>query len=359
MTFYDSQYFFKDKNLVSVLENSLLEKEFSLTFSSQYKIYYLLRPIIPIFVRQFLQKRKDYGEIPKDWFMENKLFPKLTELTQGQDFEIPYFWKDKANFCFVTTHDVEEQAGFDRIAKIADLEEALGFRSSWTLIANKYKIDKGLVKDLQNRGFEIGVHGYNHDGKLYFSKGTFDKRAKLINKKLVELSAKGFRSPQFHRNLDWISGLEITHDLSTFDVDPFQPLPGGTFSIFPFIYKNYVELPYTLPQDHTLFVTLENVSAEIWKKKTEWLIKNHALVLLNTHPDYLETDKKLNTYLDFLKYLKDETEGMWKTLPEKVASWWKFRDEFSRGLERNDSEFSESSISKIKFKFKNDGLEII
>ncbi|MCC7429704.1 hypothetical protein IT568_02555 [bacterium] len=351
MTFKDTQFFLKEERLVLLLERFLLEKNNKLTFSTQYKLYYLLRPFIPIFVRQFLQKTKDYGEISENWFMENKLFPELAKLTQGKEFEIPYFWKDKKNFAFVSTHDVEEQEGFDKIAKIADLEEKLGFRSSWTLVAKKYEIDKGLVSDLQKRGFEIGIHGYNHDGKLYFSKSTFDKRAKLINEKLTELGAVGFRSPQMHRNLDWISQLKIDYDLSTFDVDPYQPIAGGTHSIFPFCYKNYVEMPYTLPQDHTVFITLNSENTNIWIKKTKWLVKNHALVLLNTHPDYLDTEVRLNAYLDYLKFLKNEMEGMWNEIPKVVASWWKFREGLGTGFEKN-------TVSKAKIRFLADGIEL-
>ena len=74
-------------------------------------------------------------------------------------------------------------------------------------------------------------------------------------------------------NLDWLHELEIEYDLSTFDTDPFEPQPEGQHTIFPFWVprppvaealnsqlstlnnprSGYVELPYTLPQDSTLF----------------------------------------------------------------------------------------------------------
>ena len=103
------------------------------------------------------------------------------------------------------------------VARIADIEEKLGFRSSWNLVPYKYKIDMGLVKDLQSRGFEIGIHGYNHDGRLYSSKNTFEKRASEINEALEKYSAVGFRSPMVHRNLDWLQSLNIEYDSSCFD----------------------------------------------------------------------------------------------------------------------------------------------
>ena len=71
-------------------------------------------------------------------------------------------------------------------------------------------------------------------------------------------------------NLEWISDLEIQYDASTFDTDPFEPQPDGVETIFPFWVSRpsslnsqlstlnhprsgYVELPYTLPQDSTVF----------------------------------------------------------------------------------------------------------
>ena len=76
-----------------------------------------------------------------------------------------------------------------------------------------------------------------------------------------------------HHNLKWIGNLDIQYDASTFDVDPFEPQPDGMTTVFPFIVGNpdigrrYVELPYTLPQDFTLFVIMRQRSNDIWKKR--------------------------------------------------------------------------------------------
>ena len=87
------------------------------------------------------------------------------------------------------------------------------------------------------------------------------------------------------RNLDWIHDLNIEYDLSTFDTDPFEPQPEGTGTIFPFMVKNsvngatYVELPYTLPQDSSLFVIMREKTIDIWKKKLDY---RRAINLLGT-----------------------------------------------------------------------------
>jgi hypothetical protein len=118
-------------------------------------------------------------------------------------------------------------------------------------------------------GFEVGVHGLLHDGKLFSSKQVFDGRAGRINHYLREWGAYGFRAPAMHHNLDWIGDLEIAYDMSTFDTDPFEPQSDGVGTIFPFLVqtprRSYVELPYTLAQDFTLFVLLNFKDIGLWQ----------------------------------------------------------------------------------------------
>ena len=54
--------------------------------------------------------------------------------------------------------------------------------------------------------------------------------------------------------------------------------------------KGYVELPYTLPQDFTLFILMKEKNIEIWKQKLDWIAEYGGMVLLNTHPDYMNFD---------------------------------------------------------------------
>jgi len=49
----------------------------------------------------------------------------------------------------------------------------------------------------------------------------------------------------------------------------------------------YVELPYTLPQDSTLFLLLREKSPEIWLRKLDWVAEHGGMSMVNVHPDYL------------------------------------------------------------------------
>ncbi len=53
-----------------------------------------------------------------------------------------------------------------------------------------------------------------------------------------------------------MQALEVEYDLSFFDTDPYEPIPGGGMSIWLYWIGRFIELPYTLAQDSTLAIVL-------------------------------------------------------------------------------------------------------
>ena len=177
------------------------------------------------------------------------------------------------------------------------------------------------------------LHGLYHDGKKFKSRSIFQKRVPKLNRYLSEWNAVGFRSPAMYCNLDWIHDLNIKYDCSTFDTDPFEPHANGIGTIFPFYINGkqglscYVELPYTLPQDFTLFVILKQGNIDIWKRKLDWVAEKGGMALVLTHPDYMDFGNKpaldeypATHYRDFLEYVQEKFKGQfWHPLPREVA----------------------------------------
>ena len=135
-------------------------------------------------------------------------------------------------------------------------------------------------------------------------------------------------------NLDWLRDLNVLYDASTFDTDPFEPQPDGVNTIFPFWVgrsdgSGYVELPYTLPQDSTLFLLLRESTIGIWTQKLDWLAQRGGLALVNTHPDYMSfngtrrpEEYEAHLYQDFLEYVAQRYgQGSWFALPREVAAY--------------------------------------
>lgn len=294
--------------------------------SPAFRAYYRVRSMVPLAARQFLQRHRTI-EPAADWYLPREFMGALANGVVAAGGGIPSIhpWPDGAEFAFVPTHDVEGSDGMRRIEQIAALEEDLGFRSSWNIVPHLYPVDLGLLRDLRSRGFEIGVHGYNHDGKLFTSRRIFSRRVPAINAALETFEATGFRAPMVHRNLEWQQGIESDYDASCFDIDPFQAMPGGVGSVWPFIVGRFVELPYTMPQDHTLFVTLGERDGRIWEEKLDYVAALGGMAMLITHPDYLDTDSKIAAYRNLLEKART-MNGMWHALPSEVAQWWRMRD---------------------------------
>jgi hypothetical protein len=245
-------------------------------------------------------------------------------------------WPDGKRFAFVLMHDVDTQKGHDNCHRLMELEQNSQVRSSYFFVPRRYTVSPQLRQDLIDKGFEVGVHGFNHDGTLFSSWETFQKQAKEINKYISEWRALGFSSPSMHHNLLWTHELNVNYDVSTFDTDPFEPQPDGVGTIFPFIVKNaanshsYVELPYTLPQDFTLFVIMREKNISLWKKKIDWVAQHGGMALVNSHPDYMHfgggkigpEEYPSEWFLEFIEYVKSKYAGQyWHVLPHQMSDF--------------------------------------
>ena len=296
------------------------------------QFYYLLKPLIPrrlqIELRRMIvaRKRARYAGVwPID---ERAAVP--PEGWAG--------WPDGKKFALILTHDVETAKGHENCRKLMELEEKLGFRSSFGFVPERYDVSPELRKDLQQRGFEVSVHGLFHDGLYYRSRKVFRKRAARINHYLKDWGAAGFRSPSMLHNLDWLHDLKVEYDSSTFDTDPFEPQPDGVGTIFPFWVPQdgkkdgYLELPYTLPQDHSLFVLMQEKDISVWKRKLDWIVSKGGMALMLVHPNYMHLGEggqgfeeyPLKLYSDFIQYVRNTYEGQYyHVLPRDLARFWK------------------------------------
>ena len=183
------------------------------------RAYYLLKPLMPWRLRVALRRQRaisrrisfadvwpidpDAGETPSGW---------------------PGWPKDK-RFAFVLTHDVEGTRGLGRVEKLMEVESKLGFRSSFNFVPEgEYQDPEDLRNVLDKAGFEVGVHGLEHDGKLYNSKAEFVSKAAKIREYMQRWNAAGFRSPLMQHRLAWLHKLNAEYDVASiaFDTDPFE-----------------------------------------------------------------------------------------------------------------------------------------
>jgi len=340
-----------------------------------HRVYYGVKPFLPwqarMAVRRWIavrQRRRTADEWP--------ILPGSETPPRGWPG-----WPDGKQFALVITHDVEGPAGLERVKPLAELEISLGFRSCFKFIPEGgYHVPDSLRDWLTANGFEVAVHDLHHNGSLYHGREKFLRQARRINQYLKDWQAVGFRSAfTFHR-LDWLHDLDIQYDSSTFDTDPFEPQPDGVGTIFPFWVSReqgagsreqgargqrtddggrtsddrgqrtedghtvalahrrtdapahrpagYVELPYTLPQDSTLFLLFREQDIGVWQRKLDWIALHRGMALVNVHPDYVNfTDRPqprqfpVRFYQELLEHVRRQhADRCWHALPRHVAA---------------------------------------
>jgi peptidoglycan/xylan/chitin deacetylase (PgdA/CDA1 family) len=304
---------------------------------SQLSAYYRIKRLVPrqaqLRARRALVRRQGFPEFPA-WPLEESLGRLLRFYARclllaggGDELAFDWFWPAPHRAAVILTHDVESAEGLRLAIEIADLEEERGLRSSFNIVARRYRIDEGLLGELRGRGFELGVHGVYHDRSMFSSRAAFESQLPVVREFASRLGAAGFRSPATHRVFEWLADLPVDYDCSVPHSDPFEPVPGGCCSLWPFFVGGVVELPYTLPQDHTLFTLLGDRSISVWQEVLDRLDRLNGLAQFLSHPDpgYLGDRSKRALYVELLDLIRDRP-GLWKPLPREVAQWWRQRD---------------------------------
>lgn len=329
-----------DQAITNLLTEKYLENDYNHSLYLLSRIFYFkLKPLLSRFIQIWIRKRAvkymSLREFPS-WeldtsvdLMQRYLMAKLLEIRRDPTLPIISFWPQGAEICFLLSHDVETYSGIQNIPKIINIEKKYGFRSVWNFIPERYPLDLSIIRELQDSGFEIGVHGLYHDGKLFDSLTVFQQRATKINQYIRQWESAGFRSPSNIRNIDWISKyIQTEYDSSYVSSEWYGAQPGGCCTVFPFLYNHIVELPTTLQQDFTLLEILNQTPEETlkhWIKTVQKIKTVNGLVQINIHPDYLTTPDRLILYENFLAYMKSEL-NCWHALPRDVARWWRDRN---------------------------------
>ena len=322
-----------ESGLEGLAEAVLLEGQFGpghFTLSRSRRVYYRIRPLMPAAARALLRRgvvSREGAAGPLRWPVEDRFVTFAEQVRAaleagGPEPALPW-WPNGHSCAVVLTHDVEGPFGLSHLLDVLALERARGFRSSISFVGDTYTVPDSLLREVREAGFEVALHGWRHDGRLFESRARFDRRLPGMNARLRQWGAVGFRSPMTHRVPSWMQGLEVEWDSSFFDTDPFEPMPGGVMTIWPYVMGRFVELPYTLPQDHTLIETLGETSPRIWLEKLDFLAGHGGMALVNTHPDYL-CRGRLALYEEFLDELA-RRPGHWHALPRDVAAWTRAR----------------------------------
>ena len=295
------------------------------------RLYYRLRPVMPRPLQLALRRRavrfQRRARFPR-WPLEPSLhdvFDLVLEFLGDADDPVPWIapWPAPYRWAVVLTHDVETSYGLAHLSLLRDLELEEGFRSSWNLVPRRYTVSDDVVSELTRDGFEVGVHGLYHDGRDLESPETIRRRLPEMRQWAERWGSVGFRAPATHRVWEGMPTLGFDYDSSYPDTDPFEPMAGGCCSWLPYTHGDMVELPITLPQDHTLYEILRTPALQQWRSKADAIRDRGGMALLITHPDYMVAPERLDDYRNFLAHASGP--DAWRALPRDVCAWWRRR----------------------------------
>jgi len=212
----------------------------------------------------------------------------------------------------ILIHDIDTEEGFRWVKRIANLEIEYGFRSLWNVVGHKYKINYEILDWLVENGFEIGLHGYDHDNRLIFlPESKIRYRLDQCDRLLRRYQIKAFRSPSWFRNEMLFNVLKdyFLYDYSCLDTDIVCPGGnGGCLWTKTFSLSGLTHVPTTLPFEIPLFFHyVPEQLLEFWKPKIEWLKSCHGNIVVNTHPDphYSGNVRMLKIYGELLSLLEN------------------------------------------------------
>lgn len=312
----------------------------STSMSTLAKMYYFLRPALPVAVRRHLQKFHLRGwdklafprwpvDCSVDQMLERLLLLAL-KASRAERIPLIWFWPEGASSCAIMTHDVETELGRDFCGKLMDVDDAFGIKSSFQVIPEqRYHVSSEFLDSIRQRGFEVVVHDLNHDGHLYRDRAQFLERAARINAYGRTYGANGFRAGILYRKQLWYDALEFAYDMSVPNVAHLDPQNGGCCTVMPYFVGNMLELPVTTTQDYTLFNILNDYSPRLWQQQVDLIMQKHGLMSFIAHPDYIATPRERRVYEELLGQLVQlrENKGVWITTPGEVNRWWRQRAE--------------------------------
>jgi hypothetical protein len=302
------------------------------------RAYYQVRPSLPRSIREGIQRFQlrgwrglSFPNWPVDVTVEN-LCEELLLLSlraSGAD-RIPFiwFWPEGCDGSLMMTHDVEAAVGLDACHELMDINDEYRMRASFNVVPQgSYSVSESFLAGIRDRGFEIAIQDFSHDGRLFDERREFLRRARLINKYANQYGAKGFRSAVLYRKPEWFDVLNFSYDSSIPNAAHLDPQRGGCCTVMPYFIGNMVELPVTATQDYTLFHLLSERSIALWKTQIGVILGKNGLINFIVHPDYVAHEGVKRLYVDLLIYLRElcATRKIWQALPSEIDSWWRAR----------------------------------
>ena len=224
----------------------------------------------------------------------------------------------KGGVCF--SHDIDWLECQQTAPRLAALEAESGANASYMFLTEwNYRLDHGLVQELAAAGFEIGLHGTEHDIALAYR--SPQRIGRILERGLaaIPVTVQGYRSPALSSSpalFKVLAEMGFAYD-SSLAVGSAHTL--GVGLCLPLVLDSgLVEIPLTL-QDSMLFRDWHMTDADALTVTVELMrqiVDLGGLFVFNGHPGILRN------HLDFFKGLLAEAH-QYKvlTMGQAVVDW--------------------------------------
>jgi peptidoglycan/xylan/chitin deacetylase (PgdA/CDA1 family) len=232
-------------------------------------------------------------------------------------------WDGKA-WAAAITFDVDTVAGLRRCPRIAAAVEQAGFRACFYIVGEVIQSEPELVKELADRGHEIGSHDVAHDNRICFlPPGEMNTRLNQARDIITPYGGTGFRSPSLYRSAEMRRLVLQSFDYDSSLCDTDLEYNRGCGTVFPYRYETGLTIPITLPMDSSLLYTGHSPEkmCQVWRDKCRYIRSLGGLAVLVCHGEpHLSGGEKLEyAYLAFMSWLSS-CDDVAVYLPEEIAS---------------------------------------
>jgi len=215
----------------------------------------------------------------------------------------------------VLTHDIDSPEGLQNlVSQFLPLEESLGANSTSYIVPCAWPVDDGAVREVGERGHDVGVHGYDHSNLTPFADATERKRRLDAARPFAErYGSVGYRAPSLLRTRALLRDLA-----SRYHYDSSIPTSGGLFPVpnngcataRPFTIEGIRELPLSMPRDGSLRFLGHSPDeiARLWIECADLIARSGGVVVLLTHCErrFSGDEGMFGAYRRFLEHIGEQ-----------------------------------------------------
>lgn len=214
-----------------------------------------------------------------------------------------------SRFRVIVTHDVDWPECYAHLPDLAAQEESAGIRSTLNFLTGwGYRAERPFLQELDGRGFEIGLHGLDHDAALGFRSKARIREKLARARDLLGFMTRGFRAPALAYSRALFEALEELGFIYDSSRPVFAGSAPGVQSVFPYRIPGLklTELPLAL-QDSELFRDRRLSDSEALALTARLMADIKGLggcFVFNGHPGLLREHPEF--YSGFLNLIKRE-----------------------------------------------------